>query len=178
MNAHQTTSTGAAPAADVPCPPDALACRLKKVIDGGPEAITERLAQLDREWTTGRASKATAGLMIVIGLALTAVFSPWWLVLTAAGGLLLLPYLFGRRSPLGGLFHRLGLRRGSEIEQEKVALKALRGDFRNVPSVQQVVNQDDISRLEGEGGIVYEPEESPVTADDAVKEVLGATKRT
>ena len=177
MNAQPTTTNRAAPPVDVPCPPDDLACRLKKVIEGGPDAIRERLDQLDREWTTGRASKATAGLMIVAGLALTAVFSPWWLVLTAAGGLLLLPYLFGRRSPLGGLFHRFGFRRGSEIEQEKVALKALRGDFQNVTTVQQVVNQDDISRLEGEGGIVYEPEESPVTADDAVKEVIGATKR-
>jgi hypothetical protein len=177
MNAQQTTTTGAAPPATAPCPPDDLACRLKKVIDGGPDAICERLAQLDREWTTGRASKATAGLMIVAGLALTAVFNAWWLVLTAAGGLLLLPYLFGRRSPLGGLFHALGLRKGSEIEQEKVALKALRGDFQNVPTVQRVVNQDDISRLEGEGGIVYEPDEAPVTADDAVKEVIGATKR-
>jgi hypothetical protein len=178
MNAQQTTSTGAAPT-DTPCPPDDLVCRLKKVIDGGPEAISERIAQLDREWTVGRASKATAGLMIVVGLALTAVFGPWWLVLTAAGGLLLLPYLFGRRSLLGYVFHQLGLRRGSEIEQEKVALKALRGDFQNVPSVQQVVNQDDISRLEGEGGIVYEPDDAPATtADDVVKEVLGATKRT
>ena len=171
MNAQHTT-----PIADTPRP-DALASRLKQVIDGGPDAICERLAQLDREWTTGRASKATAGLMIVAGLALTAVFDPWWLVLTAAGGLLLLPYLFGRRSPLGYVFHQFGLRRGSEIEQEKVALKALRGDFQNLPTAQQVVNQDDISRLEGEGGIVYEPEHTPVTADEAVQEVIGAATR-
>jgi hypothetical protein len=171
MNAQHTT-----PIADTPRP-DALASRLKQVIDGGPDAICERLAQLDREWTTGRASKATAGLMIVAGLALTAVFDPWWLILTAAGGLLLLPYLFGRRSPLGYVFHQFGLRRGSEIEQEKVALKALRGDFQNLPTAQQVVNQDDISRLEGEGGIVYEPEQAPVTADEAVKEAIGAAKR-
>ncbi len=172
MNAQHT-----APSADAPRP-DALACRLKQAIDGGPESITERLSQLDREWTTGRASKATAGLMIVAGLALTAVFDPWWLVLTAAGGLLLLPYLFGRRSPLGYVFHQFGLRRGSEIEQEKVALKALRGDFQNLTTVHQVVNQDDISRLEGEGGIVYEPESAPVTAEDAVQGAIGAAKRT
>lgn len=177
MNAHQNTSTEANPAS-TPDKPDVLASRLKQVIDGGSGAINERIAQLDREWTTGRASKATAGLLIVAGLALTAAFGPWWLVLTGAGGLLLLPYLFGRRSPLGYVFHRLGLRTGTEIEQEKFALKALRGDFQNVPSVQQVVNQDDISRLEGEGGIVIESEEAPVTAEDAVKEVLGAAKRT
>ena len=177
MNAQQNTSPDRVPT-NTPDRSDVLAARLKQVIDGGPDAICERLIQLVREWTTGRASLATAGLMIVAGLALTAVFSPWWLFLTGAGGLLLLPYLFGRRSPLGYVFHQFGLRRGSEIEQEKVALKALRGDFKNVPNVQQVVNQDDISRLEGEGGIVIEPEEAPVTADDAVKEVIGATKRT
>ncbi|HVK18582.1 MAG TPA: hypothetical protein VM533_16730 [Fimbriiglobus sp.] len=171
MNTQQIASRADCPQTD------ALACRLKQVIDGGPDAITERLCQLEREWTTGRASKATAGIMIVAGLALTAVFNPWWLVLTAAGGLLLLPYLFGRRSPLGYVFHALGLRTGTEIEQEKVALKALRGDFQNLPTAQQVVNQDDISRLEGEGGIVYEPQEAPITADDAVQEVIGAAKR-
>ncbi|HET6572232.1 MAG TPA: hypothetical protein VFG68_01410 [Fimbriiglobus sp.] len=174
MNAQPMTSPGVAPTNK----PDALTSRLKQAIDGGPEAIAERLAQIDREWTTGRASKATAGLLIVIGLALTAIFSPWWLVLTGVGGLLLLPYLFGRRSPLGYVFHQLGLRRGSDIEQEKVALKALRGDFQHLPTAQQVVNPDDISRLEGEGGIVFEPEEAPATADDVVKEVIGATRRT
>jgi hypothetical protein len=171
MNAQQTASP-----TDVPCPNYDLECRLKQVIDGGPDAIADRLAQLDREWTTGRASKATAGLMIVVGLVL-ALFNAWWLILTAVGGLMMLFYLFGRRSLLGGLFHRLGLRSGTEIEQEKVVLKSLRGDFQNLPTVHQVVNRDDISRLEGEGGIVYEPEVAPVTADEAVKEAIGAARR-
>jgi hypothetical protein len=178
MNAQQTIPIGAATPAEAACSDDTLACRLKKVIDAGPEAINERLAELDREWTAGRASKATAGLLIVAGLGLTAVGSQWWLVLTAAGGLLMLPYLFGRRSPLGYLFHRLGLRTGCEIEQEKVALKALRGDFQHLPTIHQVVDREDISRLEGEGGIVYEPEVAPVDADAAVKEAIGAAKRT
>ncbi len=177
MTTQQTVPHGTAPPAEAVCQDDTLACRLKKVIDGGPEAINERLAQLDREWTTGRASKAAAGLLIVAGLALTAIHSPWWLVLTAVGGLLMLPYLFGRSSPIGGLFHRLGLRSGAEIEQEKIALKTLRGDFQNLPTAQQVVSSEDISRLEGEGGIVYEPEATPVDADAAVKEVIGAAKR-
>ncbi len=177
MNAQQTSQSGIIRAIQGPCHDDALACRLKKVIDGGPEAISERLAQIDREWTAGRASNVTAGLLIVVGFALTALVSPWWLILPAVGGLALLPYLFGRRSPIAAMFHRFGLRTGAEIEQEKCALKTLRGDFQHLPTVHQVVDADSISRLEGEGGIVYEPEEELVDADAAVKEVIGAARR-
>jgi hypothetical protein len=177
MNARQSTQQGLTPADVSTCRNDALSRRLKQVIDGGPGAINERLAQLDCEWTAGRAAKVAAGLMIVAGLGMAATSRRWWPVLTAAGALGLLPYVFCRRSPLGDLFHHLGLRTGSEIEQEKFALKALRGDFQNLPTVQQVVNRDEISRLEGEGGIVYEPEESPVDPSEAVKEVIEAARR-
>jgi hypothetical protein len=154
-----------------------LVNRLKQIVEGGPGAIEERLGELEDEWTTGRASKATAAVMIVSGLALSAVHKSWWLLLSAGGGVLLLPYLFGRRSPLGAGFHRLGLRTGQEIEQEKVALKLLRGDFHHLPAVHEVVNRDDICRMEGEGGIVYEPPDTHCDAEAAAHKVLGATHK-
>jgi len=176
MNAQLISQAPAASAASA-CADAALTCRLKQVLDGGPDAINDRLAHLDREWTAGRAAKVFAGLLIIAGLVLTAVVNPWWLLLAAAGAALLLPYLFGRRSPAAYLFHAGGLRFGTELDEERMALKALRGDFQHLPTVHQVEDRDAITRLEGEGGIVVEPEAAKVGTDEAVREVIGATKR-
>jgi len=91
------------------------------------------------------------------------------------GGLLLLSYVFGRTSWLGKMFHEMGYRSGFEVDQEKMALKVLRGDFRHLPTLHDIESRDDISRLEGEGGIALDPEEAKVDALDAAKSALQAT---
>lgn len=153
-----------------------LEARLACLADAGPQAITDRLGQLDREWSAGRMTKAVIGVLIVVGLALTAFLNPWWLILPAAGGFFLLQYLFSRQSWLGATFHEVGFRSSTDIDQEKFALRALRGDFKNLPTVHEIESKDDISRLEGEGGIAFDPEESKTDVRVAVKEVLQAAK--
>lgn len=153
-----------------------LETRLACLADAGPHAITDRIAQLDREWSAGRATKALIGVTIVVGFALTAALSPWWLILPAVGGLFLLQYLFGRSSWLGATFREMGFRSGQDIDQERFALRALRGDFKNLPTVYEIESKDDISRLEGEGGIALDPEESKHDARDAVKAVIQAAR--
>jgi len=155
---------------------ETLEQRLACLADAGPQAISDRLDQLEREWSAGRMTKATLGVLIVAGLALTAVSNPWWLILPAIGAFFLLQYLFTRTSWLGSMFHEMGYRSGGEIEQEKLALRALRGDFRHLPTLHDIETHEDISRLEGEGGIVIEPEEHKVDPREAVKEVIQATK--
>lgn len=150
--------------------------RLACLADAGPQAITDRIAQLDREWSAGRATKALIGVMIVAGFALTALLNPWWLILPALGGVFLLQYLFGRSSWLGATFREMGFRSGQDIDQERFALRALRGDFKNLPTVHEIESKEDISRLEGEGGIAVDPEESKTDARDAVKVVIQAAK--
>jgi len=150
--------------------------RLACLADAGPAAINERLEAIESEWSAGRVTKAVIGVSLVIGFGLTALLNPWWLLLPAAGGVFLLQYLFGRTSWLGQMFHEMGFRSGGEIEQEKLALKTLRGDFRHLPTLHDIEAHDDISRLEGEGGIVVEPEAHKVDSREAVKEVIEATK--
>jgi hypothetical protein len=70
----------------------------------------------------------------------------------------------------------MGFRTSSEIDQEKMALKVLRGDFRSLPTVLDVEKRDDISRLEGEGGITVDPEESKIDPADAAKVAVEAAK--
>lgn len=148
--------------------------RLACLADVGPQAISDRLGQLEREWSAGRVTKAVIGVLIVAGLALTALVSPWWLILPAIGGFFLLQYLFGRSSWLGATFREMGFRSGSDIDQERFALRALRGDFKHLPTVHEIESKDDISRLEREGGIALDPEESKPDARGAVAGVQRA----
>ena len=148
--------------------------RLACLADAGPHAIDARLAELDREWTAGRMTKAVLGVLLVLGFALTALSNPWWLILPAIGGVFLLQYLFTRTSWLGKMFQEMGFRSGFEVDQEKVALKVLRGDFRHLPTVLDIEKREDISRLEGEGGITVDPDTSKVDPLDAAKAVAHA----
>lgn len=155
---------------------DNLQQRVACLADAGPQAIENRLNELDAEWTAGRVTKAVIGVLIVVGFGLTALLNPWWLILPAVGGVFLLQYLFTRSSWLGKMFHEMGFRTGFEVDQEKMALKVIRGDFRHLPTLLDIENKEDISRLEGEGGIVMEPDESKVAPMEAAKVALEATK--
>ncbi|MBC7818497.1 MAG: hypothetical protein IAG10_16545, partial [Planctomycetaceae bacterium] len=85
-------------------------------------------------------------------------------------------YFFTRTSWLGATFQEMGFRSGADIDQERFALRALRGDFKHLPTVHEIESKDDISRLEGEGGITIDPEEARLDSKDVVKEVLQASK--
>jgi hypothetical protein len=166
---NHVTATGDDKACTKPQP---LEQRLACIADAGPQAIEDRLAELEGEWSAGRATKVLIGVLLIAGFALTALLNPWWLILPAVGGLFLLQYCFSRTSWLGKMFQAIGFRTSSEIDQEKMALKVLRGDFRSLPTVLDVEKPEDISRLEGEGGITVEPDESKVDPATAAKAVV------
>lgn len=152
-----------------------LECRLAKIADSGPDAINDRLAQLDGEWSAGRVAKCILSVMILVGTILTLTLNWWWVVLPAAAGLLLLQYMFTSSAWMARVMQEAGFRTKAEIEQEKFALRTLRGDFRNLPTLLDIEDKDDISRLEGEGGIVVEPESRKVDSMQAAREVLQAS---
>jgi hypothetical protein len=152
-----------------------LECRLARIADGGPAAINDRLAHLDSEWSAGRVAKAVLSIVILLGTVLTLTVNWWWVVLPAVAGLFLLQYLFTSRTWLVRVMQEAGFRTKSDIEHEKFALRTLRGDFRDLPTVHDIEEKDDISRLEGEGGIVVEIEAHKVDAMEAAREVVQAT---
>jgi len=163
--------------AHVQCEKEALACRLKSVIDAGPEAISKRLEQLDGEWSIGRVVKAAMGVTVLAGVALGILVHPYWFALAAAPGLFMLQYMFTQRSILGDMLHSFGVRHGSEIDSERVALRALRGDFQKLPTMVHVEDRDALSRMEGEGGIALEPEPQKVDAHQAARELADAVHK-
>jgi hypothetical protein len=103
--------------------------RIYEFSGNDPVAIDERLEELDREWDVERMLQTNFALVSLCGLALSRL-SPKWLLLTAgAAGFMVQHALQGWCPPLA-LFRRLGIRTYNEIDRERFALKALRGDFK------------------------------------------------
>jgi hypothetical protein len=104
--------------------------RVARCATAGPETINRRLAALDEEWDIERTLEANAAALTAVGSALAVFYNRRFAVLPLmVGGFLLQHAVQGWCPPLPVL-RRLGFRTQSEIEEERYALKALRGDFR------------------------------------------------
>lgn len=97
-----------------------------------PAEIDRRIDELDREWDVERVLETNASTLAFAGLLLGVTHNKKWLIVPG----IVLPFLFqhavqGWCPPLPVL-RKLGVRTREEIDREKYALKALRGDFENV----------------------------------------------
>jgi len=98
----------------------------------GPEAINRRLEELDREWDMERMLQTNFATVVLVGLGLGELVDRRWHLLPAvAAGFMVQHALQGWCPPIE-VFRRLGVRTQREIDHERYALKALRGDFRNL----------------------------------------------
>jgi hypothetical protein len=100
-----------------------------------PSRIDARLAALDREWDVERTLETNAALIGLAGIGLAALSGDrrlLWLP-AAVSGFLLMHALQGWCPPLP-LFRRMGVRTSAEINAERTAIKALRGDFAEIPT--------------------------------------------
>jgi hypothetical protein len=98
----------------------------------GPEVIDRRLQELDREWDIERTLEANAATVALVGLGLGTFVDRRFYVLPAAVAGFLLQHALQGWCPPVPLFRRLGVRTAREIDEERYALKALRGDFREL----------------------------------------------
>jgi hypothetical protein len=97
-----------------------------------PEKIPERLRQLDQEWDIERAIEANAAAIGFFGVMMGASRGRGWLALPALVTGFLFQHAVQGWCPPVPVLRRLGFRTSYEIEQERQALKALRGDFAKV----------------------------------------------
>ncbi|HZV07396.1 MAG TPA: hypothetical protein VE999_20095 [Gemmataceae bacterium] len=105
---------------------------IARVAAGGPRAIEQRLRELDQEWDMERSLETNASIVALIGLGLgTFVDRRFYALPGLVCGFLLQHALQGWCPPVP-LFRHLGIRTASEIDYERYALKALRGDFRSL----------------------------------------------
>ncbi len=108
--------------------------RVASCAAAGPEAIDRRLAELNQEWDIERTLEANAATVSLIGLTLGATVNRKWFLFPAAVAGFLLQHAVQGWCPPVPVFRRLGFRTQSEIDEERFALKLLRGDFRNLSS--------------------------------------------
>lgn len=100
----------------------------------GRGAIDRRLSELDAEWDIERLLEANAAGFSLAGLLLGfTVHKRFYLLPAVVAGFLAQHAIQGWCPPLS-VFRRMGVRTRTEIDQERYALKALRGDFAEVSS--------------------------------------------
>ena len=113
----------------------------------GREAIDRRLEELDREWDIERTLEANAASISLVGLGLGASVDRRFFVLPAVVAGFLLQHAVQGWCPPVPLFRRLGFRTASEIDAERYALKAIRGDFEELPTRTEGIAEDEVGRI-------------------------------
>jgi len=102
-----------------------------------PEAIGNRLNKLDKEWDIERVLQANASSLVLIGLILGVLVSPWFHIVSFFVGAFLLQHAIQGWCPPIRLFRRFGFRTHAEIAAEHYALRFLRGDFANAKDLKK-----------------------------------------
>jgi hypothetical protein len=91
--------------------------------------ISQRIQELEKEWSMERLLETNASTLALTGIVLAATVNKKWLWLS--GGVLGFLFLHGVQGwcPPVPILRRLGVRTRGEIDKEKYALKMLRGDL-------------------------------------------------
>ncbi len=106
----------------------------------GNDAIDKRLAELDQEWDIERVLQAESAMMALLGLTLGIKQDRRFLILPAIVASMVLLHAFQGWYPMLPMFRRMKLRTSDEINQERYALKAARGDFQGVDANAQAIS--------------------------------------
>ena len=94
------------------------------------DTIDERIGELNQEWDIERTLELNAATLAITGTVLGLVVDKRWLALPIIVGSFLVQHAIQGWCPPLPILRRLGFRTRAEIDKEKFALKALRGDFR------------------------------------------------
>ncbi|WP_018615017.1 hypothetical protein [Segetibacter koreensis] len=109
------------------------------------EDITARLVALDDEWDIERVLQLESTAINIAGVILGLTVNKKWFALSLAASIVALNTIAKNGTTALPILRKLGFRTRVEIEKEKYALKAIRGDFKyllDVPnSVWNAVNR-------------------------------------
>jgi hypothetical protein len=97
-----------------------------------PKKIARRLRELDEEWDIERAIEANAAAFGFTGIVLGVTVDRRWLSLPALVTAFLFQHAIQGWCPPVPILRRLGFRTAQQIEKERNALKALRGDYADI----------------------------------------------
>ena len=102
---------------------------IARTVANGPDAIEARLRELEREWDSERVLETLASSFTLTGLTLGVSVDRRWLALPGVVAAFLLQHALQGWCPPLPLIRALGVRTAYEIDEERTALKAARGDF-------------------------------------------------
>jgi hypothetical protein len=100
-----------------------------RALAADPGGIEQRLEELDEEWDIERVLETNASALAFGGLALGVTVDRKWLALPALVTAFLFQHAVQGWCPPIPILRRCGVRTSREIDHERTALKALRGDF-------------------------------------------------
>ncbi|MBX9724449.1 MAG: hypothetical protein K2X81_23770 [Candidatus Obscuribacterales bacterium] len=103
------------------------------------EAIDEHLRELDREWSTERTNATIGNVIALLGLVLGAFISSWFLLIPLTTCLFSLAHNVFNFTPLLTLWRHSNMRANCQINTEKFAMKAMRGNGRQLNDDDKVV---------------------------------------
>ena len=123
--------------------------RVNEYRSASPESISQRLDELDHEWDIERTLEANAATLAFAGCVLAATVNRRWIYLPMTVTAFLFQHAVQGWCPPLPILRGLGLRTMREIDEERMALKALRGDFRQAQGGQGATkpNTDALVRM-------------------------------
>lgn len=102
---------------------------IRKYATADKSTLSQRIAELEKEWYMDRMLITNASSLAGIGVLLAATAHKKWLILPGVVLTFLLQHGVQGWCPPLPLFRKLGVRSFKEIDRERFALKYLRGDF-------------------------------------------------
>lgn len=96
--------------------------------------INRRLAELDKEWDVERTLQTNFSILSLVGIALAAKVNKRWAALSVGVPAFMIQHALQGWCPPLAVLRRLDVRTAREINDERFALQALRGDFDAVRS--------------------------------------------
>lgn len=94
--------------------------------------VDGRITELEKEWDVERTVELNCAVLAIAGTALGALVNKRWFAMPVLAAAFLAQNSIQGWNPLVPLFKKFGFRDKKEINREKYALKALRGDFKRV----------------------------------------------
>ncbi|MGN6136365.1 MAG: hypothetical protein ACTHOU_17920 [Aureliella sp.] len=103
---------------------------IRQFRNASPQAIAQRLEELDQEWDIERTLEVNAATAMLLGLTLGATVDRRWFIFPAVVASFLLQHGLQGWCPPLPIFRRLGIRTSYEIDSERYALKEFLGESR------------------------------------------------
>lgn len=96
--------------------------------------IDQRLAELDKEWDVERTLQTNFAALSLVGVGLASKVDKRWSALALGVPAFMIQHALQGWCPPLAVLRRLGYRTAKEINDERFALQALRGDFDGIDS--------------------------------------------